>query len=218
LARRALPLLVVPLAIFMIARVREPLVPILLLHLAAFTAIALACHGDLAGDRPAADDLTQFYFWVSFGGMLGGVFNTFVAPNLFAGVTEYPLVVVVACLLLFATATATATATDYTEHTEYLDARFRVFRVFRGKEQHSIVAAIVALLTCAGMALCRADRLSLGWQLAALSVPAVVAFRGGVADAHSERLWPRCCRSGCCSPTATTVCCTPRAPFSASTA
>ena len=99
LARRALPILVVPLALFMILKVREPLSAIVLLHLAAFGVIALNCHADLAEDRPDASRLTEFYFWVSLGGMLGGLFNTLAAPVLFDSVIEYPLVVLVACVL-----------------------------------------------------------------------------------------------------------------------
>src|SRR5262249_52031848 len=52
IARRAMPLLVVPLTLFMIAGVRAPLTAIIALHLAAFTAIALECHTQLAAHRP----------------------------------------------------------------------------------------------------------------------------------------------------------------------
>ena len=61
--------------------------------------MALNCHADLAKDRPEASRLTEFYFWVSFGGMLGGLFNTLAAPLLFDSIVEYPLVVLLACLL-----------------------------------------------------------------------------------------------------------------------
>jgi hypothetical protein len=99
IAARALPLLVVPLALFMIAKLRAPLTAIVLVHLAAFTAIALSCHASLAKDRPDASRLTEFYFWISFGGMLGGMFNTLAAPVLFDSIVEYPLVVALGCLL-----------------------------------------------------------------------------------------------------------------------
>ena len=66
------------------------------LHLAAFTMAALVCHGRLAADRPAPIHLTEFYFWIAFGGMLGGVFNTLAAPLLFSRIIEYPLVLVLA--------------------------------------------------------------------------------------------------------------------------
>src|SRR5205823_1260397 len=57
------------------------------------------CHGELARDRPPGERLTEFYFWLSVGGVLGGVFNALVAPLLFPGVWEYPIVLVLACLL-----------------------------------------------------------------------------------------------------------------------
>ena len=57
---------------------------------------ALVCHGRLAADRPAPVHLTEFYFWIAFGGMLGGVFNTLAAPLLFSRIIEYPLVLVLA--------------------------------------------------------------------------------------------------------------------------
>jgi SAM-dependent methyltransferase len=99
MAKRGLPVWVVPLALCMVAKIRAPLVGIVLLHLAAFGMVALSCHADLAKDRPEPARLTEFYFWVSFGGMLGGLFNALAAPLLFNSVMEYPLVVVLACLL-----------------------------------------------------------------------------------------------------------------------
>ena len=52
--------------------------------------MALNCHAELAKDRPAPSRLTEFYFWISFGGMLGGLFNTLAAPLLFNSIVEYP--------------------------------------------------------------------------------------------------------------------------------
>jgi hypothetical protein len=70
------------------------------LHLLAFFVTALMCHGELARRRPATAHLTEFYLWLSVGGMLGGLFNTLVAPLVFRGVTEYPMAIALACLLL----------------------------------------------------------------------------------------------------------------------
>lgn len=103
IARRAVPLLVVPLVLFMTTRIYVPLLVIVPLHLAAFVFVALLCHSELAHDRPAPAHLTQFYFWISFGGMLGGLFNTLIAPAIFSGIGEYPLVLALACLCLPAT-------------------------------------------------------------------------------------------------------------------
>jgi tetratricopeptide (TPR) repeat protein len=69
------------------------------LQLGAFFAIAMVCHGQLADDRPEGGQLTEFYLWMSFGGVLGGLFNALAAPLLFSDALEYPLMLVVACLL-----------------------------------------------------------------------------------------------------------------------
>ena len=70
-----------------------------LLQLAAFFVTAMVCHGQLADDRPAGSRLTEFYLWMSLGGVLGGLLNALVAPLVFSGTVEYPLMLAVACLL-----------------------------------------------------------------------------------------------------------------------
>ena len=69
------------------------------LHLLAFFVTAMVCHGELAGSRPGSRWLTEFYLWMSLGGVLGGMFNALLAPVLFDDVYEYPLMIAVACLL-----------------------------------------------------------------------------------------------------------------------
>lgn len=66
----------------------------LLVHLVIFFATALVCHGRLSALKPAPEHLTGFFLWVSFGGVLGGAFNSFLAPAVFATVIEYPLMLV----------------------------------------------------------------------------------------------------------------------------
>ncbi len=70
------------------------------LHLTALFVVAMVCHGELARTRPSTEYLTGFYLAMSFGGMLGGVFTAIVAPQAFIGIAEYPLVLVLVCLLL----------------------------------------------------------------------------------------------------------------------
>ncbi len=65
----------------------------------AFFFTALVCHGELARDRPPTRYLTEFYLWMSVGGMLGGMFNGLVAPVLFYGTAELPLAIIFAGLL-----------------------------------------------------------------------------------------------------------------------
>jgi len=69
-------------------------------HFAGFFVITMVLHGEVARDRPPARHLTEFYLWVSVGGVLGGVFNALVAPVAFDTVIEYPLMIIMACLFL----------------------------------------------------------------------------------------------------------------------
>ena len=71
----------------------------LILHVIAFFFAVMVCHGELSKHRPSTQYLTQFYLIMSFGGMLGGMFNTFVAPFIFNGIYEYPLMIIAALLL-----------------------------------------------------------------------------------------------------------------------
>ncbi len=68
------------------------------LILAGFFFSALVCHLALSRSRPAADRLTEFYLYVSLGGVLGGVFAALLAPVMFNNVYEYPLALAAACL------------------------------------------------------------------------------------------------------------------------
>ncbi|MBI4342442.1 MAG: fused MFS/spermidine synthase [Candidatus Omnitrophica bacterium] len=96
---RLLPLTVLPLAILMAASARKPLGLLIALHLVVFFVAAMVCHGALARRRPPAHRLTEFYVCLSVGGVLGGLFNALAAPLLFKTVVEYPLAIVLACLL-----------------------------------------------------------------------------------------------------------------------
>ncbi len=73
---------------------------ILLIQVATFFMVTLACHGELARTRPSPKYLTNFYLIMSLGGMLGGLFNALVAPLAFTFVSEYPLSLIAACMVL----------------------------------------------------------------------------------------------------------------------
>ena len=68
------------------------------IHLATFFCAAMVCHGELAQTRPASSFLTEYYFLLSLGGVLGGFFNALVAPLLFKSLAEYPLAMSLACV------------------------------------------------------------------------------------------------------------------------
>jgi hypothetical protein len=69
------------------------------LHLACFFLTALMCHQALARRRPDPRRLTEFYLWMSLGGVVGGAFNAFVAPMIFDTVFEYPMVLMLSGLV-----------------------------------------------------------------------------------------------------------------------
>ncbi len=56
-----------------------------------FFTSALVAHRTLYDLRPAPRYLTEFYLWMSLGGVLGGLFAALIAPRLFSEVFEYPL-------------------------------------------------------------------------------------------------------------------------------
>ncbi len=68
-------------------------------HIMAFFMTTLMCHGELAKDRPASQYLTEFYLWMSVGGVVGGLFNALIAPIYFRwGVLEYALAMILSCI------------------------------------------------------------------------------------------------------------------------
>ncbi len=91
--------LFIGLAILLIIGMTALSVRVLILHLIAFFATALMCHRELADSRPRPEHLTEFYLWMSLGGMLGGVFNVLLAPQLYDRILEYPLAIIIAYAL-----------------------------------------------------------------------------------------------------------------------
>lgn len=95
---RVTPMLLLFVILTLLTNAAEPLAVVGLLHMLAFFGVCLVCHGELAKDRPPAEHLTAFYFWMSLGGVVGGLFNALIAPIVFsaAGMVEYPLALVLA--------------------------------------------------------------------------------------------------------------------------
>lgn len=69
------------------------------IEFAAFFFIAVVCNGELARIKPHPDRLTEFYLWISLGGVVGGVLTALVSPLLFKDFVEYPLALSLTCLL-----------------------------------------------------------------------------------------------------------------------
>lgn len=74
---------------------------IVTLNLTLFFLSAWLFHGYLSSSKPATADLTEFYLWMSIGGMLGGFFNALVAPLIFNQVYEYHVIVVTVLSISF---------------------------------------------------------------------------------------------------------------------
>ncbi len=98
---RALPIVILPLLITLMIHATEPIGLLVVLHLLTFFVATMVCHGEMAQDRPPTNYLTEFYLWMSVGGVLGGIFNALIAPLVFSGVAEYPLTLVLVCLAGF---------------------------------------------------------------------------------------------------------------------
>ena len=95
---RVYPIVLTPLALIIVLQSTEPyLAPI---HLAVFFIAAWMCHSRLALSKPAAEHLTEYFFYISLGGVLGGAFNTIVAPIAFNTFAEYPIALVGVALLV----------------------------------------------------------------------------------------------------------------------
>jgi len=95
---RFTPSLILFAALSLLMDAHQPFVLISALHIGAFFGVCLVCHGELAKDRPPPRHLTAFYFWMSFGGVVGGLVNGLIAPVLFfgLGMVEYPVALILA--------------------------------------------------------------------------------------------------------------------------
>lgn len=88
--RYAAPLLACPaLVLFLRPLVAPPMISIGL-FLLGFFAVTLLCHSELGRVKPEAARLTDFFLWVSLGGVIGGIFAAIVAPLVFKTLGEYP--------------------------------------------------------------------------------------------------------------------------------
>lgn len=65
---------------------------------AAFFLTTMIAHRVLYERRPHPTQLTEFYLWMSLGGVLGGVFPAIVAPQVFSSVAELPLLLTLGLL------------------------------------------------------------------------------------------------------------------------
>jgi spermidine synthase len=98
-AARLLPLPTAVVFAELLGAVSLPLPVTLLMQLLVLFLVGVLAHGRLAEERPVPERLTEFYFLLSLGGVLGGALNALVAPVVFNSVVEYPLALVLALTL-----------------------------------------------------------------------------------------------------------------------
>jgi hypothetical protein len=96
---RRLPFLILAAAFPLVSQWKLPILLWIPLDLLTLFGVAMVCHGELARSRPSKKHLTEFYLWMSVGGVLGGIFNALIAPVIFNSVIELPIVLVLAALL-----------------------------------------------------------------------------------------------------------------------
>jgi hypothetical protein len=87
------------LTLTLVAEATEPAWALALFHLAGFFILTAGATYQLAAIKPPVNRLPEYYLMIAVGGWLGGAFNTFLAPVVFDRHWEYPLIIVVACLV-----------------------------------------------------------------------------------------------------------------------
>ncbi len=71
------------------------------IHIVVYFFTALLMHSELARLRPQdVRYLTQYFLWMSLGGVTGGIFNALIAPVAFTQSIEYPIAIAIGCLLI----------------------------------------------------------------------------------------------------------------------
>ena len=136
---------------------------------AAFFVIAMVCNGELARTKPHPDHLTEFYFWLSLGGVIGGAITALASPLLFKDFVEYPLALSLTCLLtpgeagarqtafgrwLLATAVIIVLIQPFASASEFVSRGATLagliligFCAVTGKPRNPLLIALVVLLT-----------------------------------------------------------------------
>ncbi|MBI3544236.1 MAG: hypothetical protein HY075_13280, partial [Deltaproteobacteria bacterium] len=97
--RHACALLALMIVLTILKPSAYPVWLVVALHLALLGTAALLCHATLMRRRPHVGDLTLFYLCISIGGVLGGLFNSVLAPRLFTSLAEYPIAILLVCAM-----------------------------------------------------------------------------------------------------------------------
>jgi hypothetical protein len=99
LAHRLLPLSVLAVLFQFLTNSTDPAWLVIILHLGLVFSGCLCLHSNLVETLPSHDQVTNFYLWISLGGVIAGLLHTFVAPLVFNQVWEYPIAIVATALM-----------------------------------------------------------------------------------------------------------------------
>jgi hypothetical protein len=97
---RILPYVLITAIYFTFNSLLLPISVSLPLHFGAFFLVAMHAHGSMAAMRPSSSHLTEFYFAMSIGGVLGGLFSSLISMQLFSWNAEYPVLLVLSLATL----------------------------------------------------------------------------------------------------------------------
>lgn len=90
-ARNVMPLAFIAGLVSLRTSVAFPAAVNLILSSISFFILALNAHHELVARRPGTRNLTQFYFYMSLGGVIGGSLAALAAPAIFNNTYEYPI-------------------------------------------------------------------------------------------------------------------------------
>ena len=145
----------------------------LTVHLVVYFLAALLMHYELARDRPEAQHLTEFYLVMSVGGMLGGIFNAIITPLIFPYTYEYPITIVIGCMLIPALLTDEAKAERENIPEEKKNARAGIQLMLDAMIPLIMLTAVAALYWAAGT-----DTFDETGDMIAQAMNKVIAFCG----------------------------------------
>jgi hypothetical protein len=99
----------------------------------------MICHGEMVKLRPDSDQLTEFYLFLSLGGVIGAIFVNVIAPALFSDYYEYQIAILLS--LLLASHIAIASLTRFVKSLRTLSIAFAIalvgfFLNAEAKEDH----------------------------------------------------------------------------------
>lgn len=94
-----LPGIVILMVLTLASEATNPAWALVLLHMVGLFVLSMVAHHRLADSRPDPTHLSEFYCIVSLGGAIGGSITLFLAPHFMDRLWEYPLAILLACLV-----------------------------------------------------------------------------------------------------------------------